>query len=120
MSLSRRGCRGIEAWRTTAVEPGDRRGAASGLPPPGVTTREGGVKRRGVLARLRRDYAAFGLWKTLQASGIRAIQRVLGVKTAAGNVRHGGRTDRCGRSDGPDGGLSRSRYAAPVERARAV
>ena len=38
------------------------------------------MKRRGVLARLRRDYAAFGLWKTLQASGIRAIQRVLGVK----------------------------------------
>ena len=38
------------------------------------------MKRRGVIAKFRRDYAAFGLWKTLQAFGIRAIQRVMGVK----------------------------------------
>ena len=38
------------------------------------------MKRRGVIARFRRDYAAFGLWKTLRAFGIRAIQRVTGIK----------------------------------------
>jgi hypothetical protein len=38
------------------------------------------VKRRGVIAGFRRDCATFGLWKTLRAFAIRAIQRVTGVK----------------------------------------
>jgi hypothetical protein len=38
------------------------------------------VKVKGAIAKFRREYAAFGLWKTLQAFGIRAIQRVLGLK----------------------------------------
>jgi len=38
------------------------------------------VKLKGVIRRFRRDCAAFGLWNTLQAFGIRAIQRVVRVK----------------------------------------
>lgn len=38
------------------------------------------MKVKGAIAKFRREYAAFGLWKTLQAFGIRAIQRVLGLK----------------------------------------
>src|SRR2546425_13255911 len=40
----------------------------------------GPVKLKGVIRRFRRDCAAFGLWNTLQAFGIRAIQRVIDVK----------------------------------------
>ena len=38
------------------------------------------MKLKGVIRRFRRDCAAFGLWNTLQAFGIRAIQRVIDVK----------------------------------------
>jgi hypothetical protein len=38
------------------------------------------VKLKGVIGRFRRDCAAFGLWNTLQAFGIRAVQGVFGVK----------------------------------------
>ena len=38
------------------------------------------MRRIGVIATFRRNYAAFGLWKTLQAFGLRMIQRVIGVK----------------------------------------
>ena len=38
------------------------------------------MKLEGVIARFRRNYSAFGLWNTLQAFGIRAIQRVIRIK----------------------------------------
>jgi len=38
------------------------------------------VKLKGVISSFRRDCAAFGLWNTLQAFGVRAVQRVFGVK----------------------------------------
>jgi hypothetical protein len=38
------------------------------------------VKLKGVIGRFRHGCAAFGLWNTLQAFGIRAVQRVFGVK----------------------------------------
>jgi hypothetical protein len=40
----------------------------------------GAVKLEGVIARFRRNYSAFGLWNTLQAFGIRAIQRVIRIR----------------------------------------
>ncbi len=38
------------------------------------------MKLEGVIVRWRRNYSAFGLWNTLQAFGIRAIQRVIRIK----------------------------------------
>jgi hypothetical protein len=38
------------------------------------------VKLKGVIARFRRNHSAFGLWNTLRAFGIRAMQRVIRVK----------------------------------------
>src|SRR5882762_2006176 len=71
--VSRRGV-GPARW------PRRRCGAPSRLPREGLRAPEGAVKLKGVIGRFQRDCAAFGLWNTLQAFGIRAIQRVLRIR----------------------------------------
>jgi len=61
------------------------------------------VKRRGVLAQTAARLCAFGLWKTLQASGSgrsSASRRQTGCGQCTSRRRTTVR-----RSDGPDGGL---------------
>src|SRR5207248_10133647 len=75
------GCGGLEAWRGTCSEA--REGIGSRLAASAAKASldwRGAVKLEGVIVRWRRNYSAFGLWNTLQAFGIRAIQRVIRIK----------------------------------------